>query len=303
VTPRTVRSRIRSGRGRVPPPSASSLPPRGLGVLRRGGSLSDLLFLYECATRDVAHLRTAAEALGLTVQAVSHTFRGLARRRLVELANGRYRPTIEGIDFLHGHLDDLSSDLSRRLEKLHIVRTTHAIAGAAINAGAEVALNLEDGLLTARPNGDGPARGMAVSAARKGGLVEVSRLEGIVPLAPATVIVRTLADRDLADPALGRRLVRALRSQPGVLAALGVEPFALLRAAGFDSVLRFAVAESARDASRMGVPVTVVVLERDLPRLLASFAADGAPPLAVASLGRGAGPRDRGLSRRPAPPE
>ncbi len=271
---------------------------RGLGALRRGAAVSDLLFLYECTTREVAQLRSVAEALGLTVQAASHTFRGLARRGLVELVNGRYHPTVLGVDYLHGRLDELEADLSRRLERLHIVRTTRAVARSSIAAGATVALTLEDGLLTARSRGRGPARGVALTSARAGGLVEVDRLEGIVPLAPGPVTVCTLSEEDLQDPALSRRLAGWVRPRRGVLAALGLEAHTVLRSAGFGDVERFAVAEIARDASRMGVPVTIVVAERELPRLLASFAEGAGPPIAIGALprrsggGRARGPDD-----------
>jgi predicted transcriptional regulator len=269
---------------------------RGLGALRRGAAVSDLLFLYECTTREVAQLRSVAEALGLTVQAASHTFRGLARRGLVELVNGRYHPTVLGVDYLHGRLDDLESDLARRLERLHIVRTTRAVARSSVAAGAKVVLTLEDGLLTARMRGPGPARGVAVTSARPGGLVEVERLEGIVPLAPGPVTVVTLSEEDLKDPALSRRLVRSVRPRRGLLAALGLEASTVLRSAGLGPVERFAIADVARDASRMGVPVTIAVAERELPRLLASFAEGAGPPISIGGLPRlPGGRRGRGV--------
>ncbi|MGB6443136.1 MAG: hypothetical protein WBF81_07555, partial [Thermoplasmata archaeon] len=64
--------------------SARPPPSDGLAGLRRGGAVTELLFLYECTTLEPTQLRPIADRLGLTVQAASHSFRSLARRGLVE---------------------------------------------------------------------------------------------------------------------------------------------------------------------------------------------------------------------------
>jgi putative transcriptional regulator len=246
---------------------------RGLEALRRGGAVSDLLFLYACTTREVAQLRDVARALGLSVQAASHTFRGLARRGLAEATNGRYRPTVAGVDFLHGTLRELDGDLAERLARLHIVATTRALAGANVGRGASVVLSLEDGLLTARPGSRGPARGTVARAARAGELVEVERLEGIVPLRPATIELLTLSEANLGDGRTARALAAHVGPRGrGLLAAYGLEAYHLTtRTFPSRPVARFGVAEAAQDAARLGVSSTVVVLDRDAPRLLTQF--------------------------------
>jgi len=259
---------------------------RGLGALRRGGAVSDLLFLYVCTTRDVAQLRDVAGALGLSVQAASHTFRGLSRRGLAEVRAGRYRPTIAGVDFLLGTLQALASDLAERLERLHIVATTQALARGRIAAGAPVVLALEDGMLSARAGTDGASRGIARGAARPGELVEVERLEGIVPLRPAVVELLTIPEATALRPATGRELARALAARRGaIVAAHGLEAFLLAgRAAGPRPVARFGVRAVVDEASRVGVPSTIVVLDRDAPQLLAQFAGSSSPRIVVVPL-------------------
>jgi putative transcriptional regulator len=261
----------------------------GLPGLRRGGSVTELLFLYEAATRDVPQLRTVAEALGLTVQAVSHTFRGLRRRGLVQLENGRYRPTVAGVDFLHSTFGELQTDLSTRLEHLHIVRTTRALAGTAIPAGATVRLSLEDGLLTAWAGRDGASRGVARTAARAGELVEVERLEGIVPLERGETRVLTIPDRTVRDRGTARALASAIRAQKtGLIAAHGLEAYLLAqRAAPGRSVIRFGIAAAVEEAAQLGVASTVVVLDRDVPNLLAQFSPSRNPMVEFVRVGRG----------------
>jgi predicted transcriptional regulator len=266
----------------TPPP-----PSEGLAGLRRGGSVTELLFLYECTTLEPTQLRPIADRLGLTVQAASHTYRSLAQRGLVEFRNGRYRPTVRGVAWVHESLGRLGDEVRERLERLHVIRSCRAIALAPLAVGDPVSLELVEGLLSARPGGSGASHGRVSRGGRKGALVEVSELEGIVPLVPAPIRVRTLSESDLADDRLLVRLRTSVsRSTPGVLAAHGLEAFHVLRTATSRPIVRFAVAAGAREASRLGVPSTVFVLERELPRFLAEFGGSDPPPLEVTPLPR-----------------
>lgn len=258
----------------------------GLGALRRIGAVSDLLFLYECTTRDVGQLRAIAGPLGLTVQAASHTFRSLARRGLVELREGRYRPTVAGVAWMHAALGGAEEDLRRRLERLHIVRTTHAVAAAPIGAGATVTLSIVDGTLTARPGTGGPSKGVARHRAGTGDLVEVTDLEGIVPLRPGTVRLIVVPAARLPERSLPRELARLVRSNTfGLLAAHGPEAHHLLaRATPGRPIFRFGVASAIAEATALGIDCAVVTVDRDLPRLLNQLESPRAPPLEFVSL-------------------
>ena len=258
----------------------------GLPGLRRSGTVTELLFLYACATEELSQLRPVAERLGVTVQAVSHSFRGLKERGFVEVRDGRYRPTVEGMAWLHGSLDRLGTDVRTRIDRLQVIRSTRAIAATDLRAGEAVSLELEDGLLTAHRGASGSSRGRVVRTARRGDLVEVGELEGIVPLRPARISVRTIAEADLDDPALGKRVAGALGRTDGLLAAEGLEAFQALRRATDRPVLRFGVAGAVRQASLIGVPSTVLVSERDLPRLVAAIGPTDPPRLDVLPLGR-----------------
>ena len=265
-------------------PAVRTDPARGLAELRRSGSVTELLFLYECATREPSQLRPVAEHLGLTVQAASHSFRQLRRRGLVTFENGHYRPTVPGVAWLHESFGRLGDDLARRVEHLHVIRSCRAVAETDLEAGRPVSLEIRDGLLSARPGGSGPSPGTTVRAARAGTLAEVSHLEGIVPLATATVTIRTLSEADLAGPFLERRLRASLPAPSVVLGAEGLEAFHTLRQATDRPIVRFAVAASALEAARIGVPSTVFVLDRDLPQLLAAFSVVRPPALDVRPL-------------------
>lgn len=276
--------------------TADRTPPvTGLEGLRRGGTVTELLFLYECATLEPTQLRPIAERLGLTVQAVSHAFRALRRRGLVTVRDGRYRPTVEGVAWLHETLRRLGDDLRERIERVHVIRSTRALALEDLAEGATVSLELRHGLLSARSGIGGPSRGHVRRGGRKGTLVEVADLEGIVPLSPAPIEVRTFKVNELADPHLAERVRRSLPSDPlALVAANGLEAYHVLSKAVDRVVLRFAVGTACLEASRLGVPSYVLVLETDLPHLLTQFAGPSPPPLEVAPLAGKARAQARG---------
>lgn len=269
------------------PPSRArgSSAGTGLASLRQAGTVGDLLFLYECTTRDVGQLRPVARRLGLTVQAASHRFRALARRGLVEQREGRYRPTVAGVAWLHATLDELESDLTDRLERLHIVRTTPALARGSIAPGESVVLSVEDGVLSARPGG-GPSRGVARNRARPGELVEVAELQGIVPMRRGTVRVVVLPSARIHDRRLPRALAKTLASSSfGLLAAQGLEAYHLLqRSSRVRPVTRFGIAAALDEASHLGIDCAVVVIDREVPRLLDQFEAPNPPALEFVTL-------------------
>ncbi|MFZ1022677.1 MAG: hypothetical protein WAN87_00900 [Thermoplasmata archaeon] len=277
------------------PPDAPVVPGDSLAALRRSGTVTELLFLYECATLEPTQFKPIAHRLGLTVQAVSHIYGQLTRRGYVEYRNGRYRPTVRGVAWLHEALGGLGEDVRERLNRLQVVRSCRAIALADLAEGDPVSIELKDGLLSAAAGSGGASRGRVAKGGRRGSLVTISGLEGIVPLLPATVSVRTLSESDLQDPAFAERLRTELdRKRPGLLGAQGLEAYHALRSATDRSIQRFAVAASSREASQIGVPSTVFVIESELPRLLASFAETNPPPLEVLPLPRPARRRRRG---------
>jgi putative transcriptional regulator len=285
-----------------PRPSAMPRPPApertsGLDQLRRRGAVTELLFLYEVTTRDVPHLKGIAERLGVTVQAISHSYRTLRRRGLVDVQRGLYHPTVAGTAWLHTALGDLRRDVDEHLERLPVVRSARAVAATPVRAGEPVTLAIVDGMLTARAGGEGASHGRAASAARTGALVRVTDLAGIVPISPGHVRVLTIPSEALTAEATVAALRRFLRTtRPGLLAAHGGEAAHLTRSATERPVVRFGTAAAVREASALGVDATVVVLDEELPRFLEPFQGPNPPPLTVVRL---AVPRGRRRRERP----
>jgi predicted transcriptional regulator len=271
----------------VPGTRRSALSISGLRGWRRSGAVTELLFLYECATREVPQLRIVAARLGLTVQAASHIYRQLARRGLVELREGRYRPTVAGLAWLHGALGGLRKELDERLGHLQIIRSCRAVALTDLAPGTVVSLELRDGLLVASPRRSGGSHGRVVRRAGAGDLVRVEELKGILPIARGRVEILSFPPEALADRRLPARLREEVRRRsPGLLAAQGLEAFHVLRAAVDRPIARYGVAAAVEEASRLGVDSVVVALTEELPRLLDRFAGPDPPPFSISALER-----------------
>ena len=268
------------------PASRAPVSRSGLAQLRRSGTISDLLLLYECATEEPADLKSIGARLGVTVQAVSHSFRQLARRGLAERRGGHYRPTVAGVQWLHAVFDSVRDDLDRRGRRLHVVRSTRAVAATDLKAGEPVVLEMREGVLHARSGADGPSRGRSAHAARRGGLVQVGELEGIVPIRPGRLRLLVLSSEQVDNPRTVPELARRLRGAPtAVLAAAGLESFHLASRATTRPVLRFGVAAAAVEALGVGLDVWIVLGDEELPRVLASLAGPQKVPIRVEHLG------------------
>jgi putative transcriptional regulator len=270
----------------------------GIGQLRKAGRVTEILFLYESATRTYNRLQPMADALGVSVQAASFLFRELSRRGLVQSVDGAYRPTVAGIAFLHASLNEIRDDLEERLAHLNIIRRCKAEAAENIHAGETVTLTMDDGILKARPGKTGASVGRASHDAGAGTLIEVVELEGIVPLAPARILCIVFPQSFPHTTALSRGLGTVIETEPfGLLAAEGLEAYHLLRHTTKDAITRFGVAAAAREASQLGVPVVIVTTDNILPLLLHNLSERAPmPPVEVrhiASQEKAAKPRPR----------
>jgi predicted transcriptional regulator len=266
----------------------------GLGALRRRGAVTEILFLYDVTTREVPNLRGIAERLGVTVQAASHSFRQLRRQGLVEVRRGLYKPTVPGTAWLHSALGDLRRDVDRHLDRLPLARSARAVSVAPVRTGDEVSLSIVGGTLTARPGAQGPSHGRVAGPARAGELVLVTELQGIVPISPGQIRVVTIPAEAIRSP----QTIPALRALlgargAGLLVAQGGEAAHLSARASPRPVVRFGAAAASKEASAVGVDVTAVVLDEELPRFLEPFQGPDPPPLTVVRLPLGPVRRSR----------
>src|SRR5207247_7407821 len=147
-------------------------------LLRNLGETTQLLILLETSMRHHAVQRTIAEALGMTVQGVSEYLRAMERERLVQVADGEYRPTIEGVRVLHERFRGLRDFVDRASKGLSIIDVTAGIAGNEIERGETVGLFMKGGSHIAYARIASPSCGHWLGAAQSGdGSGEVHRVE------------------------------------------------------------------------------------------------------------------------------
>lgn len=223
-----------------------------------------LLVLLEVHNRKHSKLRTIAERLDVTVQAVSDYLKRLNNEGLVENASGTWRPTKRGTAWLHETVRGLREFLEQSEGALEIIDQTLAFADRRIRAEESVALFMRDGYLWAGSLRKATSKGRAVTEAEKGQLCLVSKLEGIIDLEPATVTLLSHPDFPTGGPlARAQQWARKLANSKtrSVLAVYDSTSLAWANALGRRADIEFAAVEAVQEASRRGVPVILLVPE------------------------------------------
>jgi predicted transcriptional regulator len=250
-----------------------------MGEARAKGLSTRILLLLELHRQRHAKLKTLSERLGVTVQAVSVVLKRLVHDGLVENREGTWRPTARGTDALHGSMRDLRQFVDDAIGNLRLIDETDAQATATIKAGQEVGLYMEGGRLCAAPNVYASSTGIARAAARKGSLVRIGKLRGIVALKPAPILF--VAHPETITVGQKRRAAALLRrtNGNGRLGAHDLTSAVLLEGFGREVDFEFSPLQAAVDAALRGVPVQYWVPVRNLPDCLATVAkANGSAP-------------------------
>ena len=202
-----------------------------------------------------------ADSVGVTSQAVSEYIRELIEDGYVDMeARSRYRVTKEGVDWLlqsasavRRYADHVTNDVLGALQE------DAAIAATDVDAGAEVNLRLEDGLLTADPDGDGTASGRTTTAGEAGAEVGVTGFQGIIDIEPGAVsVVKIPAVTQGGSDAVDVDRLHQLCDAADLVTCGGVEAVVAARSAGVQPTGWFAPEAVAADAASRGLDVVVL---------------------------------------------
>jgi putative transcriptional regulator len=229
-------------------------------VLDKKRSATKFRVLVEIADRQPAVNQTEiAGAVGVTSQAVSEYIRELVADGYVDKeARSRYRVTKEGVDWLFQQAADVRRFAEHVTEDvLGSMQEDAAIATAPIGEGDVVTLSIKRGLLHAGPGDDGPATGVATTAADTGGIVGVTEFEGIIEMEPGDVTVFQVPSVRSGATSTSERLTTACQ-QAGLVAVAGVEAVVTCRISNVEVNIQFAAGAVAADAAGRGVDVVVV---------------------------------------------
>ncbi len=250
-----------------------------------------LLLLLEVHNHRHARLKTLAERLDVTVQAVSDYLKRLTNEGLVENVAGAWRPTKRGTALLHETMRDLRHFLDDAMGSLRIISQTHALADRTIHAEQDVGLYMRDGRLYAGPPRAGASRGVARTEAQAGQLVLVADLKGLIELRPAALTLVVHPEFPEGAPfESGRRAIRRLMDpkRRSLVAAHDQTSLAWVWALGLEVDLEFAPLAAAQEAARRGVPVFYFVSTADHAQtesaVRADFQRSGPLPLRTVTL-------------------
>lgn len=249
-----------------------------------------LMLLLEVHNHRHAKLKTLADRLDISVQAVSDYLKRLSNDELVEFQDGAWKPTKRGTAYLHQTMRGLRKFLDESMGSLRIIDETFALAADRIHADDEVGLLMKDGRLHASARAKSRSRGRARTEADAGQLLLVGDLKGMVELAPAPITF--LAHPDFpTGPSLerARREAKRLNSTPQrlLVATHDLSSLAWAWALGLEVDLEFTPLAAAQDAAQRGVPVLYLVSHRDLPSCLATLQSStlpGGSPIPVRSV-------------------
>lgn len=248
-------------------------------ALRDRTQTTRILILAHLQSRPGATLSEAAEALGITVQAVSAHARAMARAGWMASQDGAYRPTPKGLQALHEGVRQLRDAVGELAAPLAVIQVTSAVAAAPIKAGETVGLFMVDGDLEARPAKDAPSRGRAVADARPGGEAIVTDLKGMVSLEPGRLVVASLpaageggiarVDRER----LRKRLAATLTPRKVGAHGTGARILAreLAKAGGPKLDFEFAADRACFNAAECGLDVLLLVTRDRLPEVMQAF--------------------------------
>ncbi len=216
------------------------------------------------------HQKDIAAKLGVSPQAISGYVRQLTNEELIEIVDrSAYKVSVKGVNWMLRLFRELNDYVAGAARAITNITISAAMAECDLTKGQVVGLKMEDGLLFATAKADGGAKGITVTAARKGQDVGISDIEGLVEFAKGKVTV--LEVPSIQQGGSRRADIRHLKSQLSSdqpVGAIGIEALATLRREGVEPRYLFGVAEAAIEEASCGSPFLVACTADAIPGLI-----------------------------------
>lgn len=211
-----------------------------------------------------------APRLGITSQAVSEYIRELIKDGwLSSEGRSRYKVTKEGVDWILQMSRQLHSYAWFVSKAVADISTTTAIADSNLSVGQPASLYMKDGLLFASNviKGKG-AKGITITAAKKGQDIGIGNIEGVIKLEPAKVMIGKVPNVQNGGSRSTdiTRLKREVK-QARLVGALGTEALVALMQIGVKPDYVHGVREAAIEAAYCGLSSLVVCSDDKIPIL------------------------------------
>jgi putative transcriptional regulator len=240
-------------------------------ILRSKREVSRLQILVEIAEHQPAiRQQEIAEKLGVTPQAISEYIRELVDEGMVSASGrGNYEVTKYGIEWVLANAESLESYARHiRRDIIQQVSIWAAIAAENLRAGDEVGVYMKDGLLYAAKKAL-DATGTAVADARKDEDVGVARLNGIIEHHEGMVhVCKVPRIQHGGSRKVRRDELLEVTGKAGMVAAVGLEAFIALKAAGRKPDMFFGAREGVIEAAFHGIDCAIVIVDEEFTDFL-----------------------------------
>jgi len=206
----------------------------------------------------------------VTPQAVSEYIRELTEEGMVSASGrGNYEVTRAGIEWVLANAESLEAYARHiRRDIIQQVSIWTAVAAENLRAGDEVGVYMKGGFLYAARKPQ-PAMGSVVADAKKDEDVGVARLNGIIEHHEGSI---TICKVPRIQHGGSRRIspdrLRDLIRPAGVVAAVGLEAYIALRAAGHKPDLFFGAREGVIEAAFHGIDCVIVIVDEEFTDFL-----------------------------------
>ena len=244
-------------------------------ILHNKNASTRFQILVEIASKGPAiEQKAIASNLNITPQAISDYLKHMTADGLVSVeGRSRYRVTSDGVNWMLKELRALNDYVNLAEKAVTDIAVNAALAEDRISEGQEVGLVMKEGILSARPEKNGGAWGLATQKAEPGEDVGVSGIKGIIPLKLGKVTVATVPGiLDGGSRTVDLERLKTLVQGKKHVAAAGIEPYAALHKIGIEPRYFYAVPQVAIEAARYGVEVIIVAVIEELPGLIKSLA-------------------------------
>jgi putative transcriptional regulator len=240
-------------------------------ILRSKREVSRLQILVEIAEHQPAvRQQEIAEKMGVTPQAISEYIREMVDEGMVSASGrGNYEVTKSGIEWVLANAESLETYARHiRRDIIQQVSVWAAIAAENLKAGDEVGMYMKDGFLYA---GKSPlaAMGTVVAGAKAGEDVGVARLNGIIDHHEGIVhVCKVPRIQHGGSRKVKKDELLKITGGAGLVAAVGLEAWIALNAAGRKPDLFFGAREGVIEAAFHGIECAIVIVDEEFTDFL-----------------------------------
>ncbi len=245
-------------------------------ILREKGESTEFQILLEVLnSQPHVKQKEVADAVGITVQAISKYFKKLIREGYLEagLERADYRLTSKATEKLDDYLKNLSTYTERIKNDLKIERLLPALATQYVKEGEKVGIVMKEGVLYAVPaeNSDAEAWGITAQNVQVGEDVGLRDVQGRVKTRQGKVVmIRLPSIIEGGSRAVDLIKVRQFYEEfkPDRIGVIGVVGRAVLNKLKLKADLDFGITRATALAAERGLNVFVLVVGRMVNRVI-----------------------------------